>query len=539
MTQPSRVAVLVPEAAATGSQDAPGVHDLTRVATTTLAIVSLYDVENNATRVLAASVRRAGHRVVEIFLKDWINNGFEPPSARELEHFLAILRQHEVKLVAISIRASAYHRVATHLTQLVRETLGLPVIWGGTHAILVPDRCIEVADYVCVGEGDLTLVRLLDSLARDESVEDLKNLWIRRGEAVIRNPVEQLVGNLDDLPFRDYTSPDKYWIHAGKIIQGDPMVDDPVFQMMCSRGCVFVCSYCYNSQLARDVFKGKGKYYRFRSVSSVIAEIQQNRAVFKNMKRIKFDDEVFVFDKDWLEEFIERYPKEVGLPFEAFIEPKLVEPVIFRRLKEAGLSIIYMGVQNTHRVNEGIYDRHVPEQRIRDAVHLFHEIGLDYRLQVIVDDPFATDLDKEELFHLVMSFPRPFQLYLFSMVVFPNTQLAKKLLAAGKISEADIEGDNTKTFQQMRVSLNWPRSPIDTFWCAMLVLTTKDFLPKPFLIWLSRQGWLRRSPRPLVYFAQACNIIKMVGVCARAVARGELTYTLVRRWANPSSMISQ
>lgn len=505
----------------------------------TLALLSLYDVENNATRILAAGARRAGHRVIEIFFKDWINNGFQQPNRFELDALISLLKEHDVQLAAVSVRASAYHKVATQLTELMRARADIPVLWGGTHVILDPERCVQVADAVCVGEGDLSLVDTLDAVAQGQPLNNLKNLWVRQEGKITRNPVEDLVGHLDDLPFRDYTSPDKFWIHGKRVTQGDPMVNDPVFQIMCSRGCVFKCSYCYNSQLQTEVFKGKGKYYRYRSVGNVIEEINRNRAVFHNMRRVKFDDEVFVFQKDWVEEFIDRFPREVGLPFEAFIEPKLVEREMFSRLRDAGMSIIYMGVQNTHRVNEGIYDRHVPESRIHEAVNLFHEIKLDWRIQVIVDDPFATSEDKEQLYELLLSFPRPFELYLFSMVVFPNTALARKLLAANVITEKDIEGENTKTFQQMRVSLNWPRAPEDTFWCCMLVLLTKNFLPKKFLRWLSKNEWLKKHPRPLVWFAQAANMVKMAGVCLRMIRKGELTYTLVRRWANPGSMISQ
>jgi radical SAM superfamily enzyme YgiQ (UPF0313 family) len=505
----------------------------------TLALISMYDVENNATRILAAGARRAGHRVIEIFFKDWINNNFIPPSRFELDALVSLLVEHQVQIAAICVRASAYHKVASQLTSLIQSRVGIPVIWGGTHVILMPEKCIEVADAVCVGEGDLTIVDVLDGLSRGEPLRSLKNLWVRQGDEIVRNPVENLVTNLDELPFRDYTSPDKFWIHGRKVTQGDPMVSDPVFQIMCSRGCVFKCSYCYNSQLATEVFKGKGKYYRYRSVSSVIEEINRNREVFVNMKRVKFDDEVFPLAKAWIEEFIERYPREVGLPFEAFIEPKLVEPDLFRRLRKAGLSVIYMGVQNTHRVNEEIYDRHVPESKIVESVQLFHEVGIDFRLQVIVDDPMSSEADKQHLFDFLLSFPRPFELYLFSMVVFPNTALARKLLAAGLITEKDVEGENTKTFQQMRVSLNWPRKPVDTFWCCMLVLLTKNFLPKRFLRWLSRNEWLKKNPRPLVWFAQAANLVKMASVCVRMIRRGELTYTLIRRWANPGSMISQ
>lgn len=521
----------------TGFETAPGTAS--RVKPATLALLSMYDIENNATRVLAASARRAGHRVIEIFFKDWVNNDFIPPNPYELSALVSLLREHDVDMAAISVRASAYHKVASRLTRLIRDQVDVPVMWGGTHAILVPEKCIEVADAVCVGEGDITIVDSLTAIAEGRDLAGLKNLWVRDGGSIIRNPVENLVQNLDTLPFRDYTSADKFWIQGRKVRQGDPMVGDPVFPIMCSRGCVFKCSYCYNSQFATDVYKGKGKYYRTRSVSDVIDEINRNRAVFPNMMKVKFDDEVFPLAKGWVEEFIDRYPREVGLPFEAFIEPKLVETDLFTRLRGAGLEVIYMGVQNTHRVNAEIYDRYVPESKIVESVQLFHDIGIDYRLQVIVDDPMSSSEDKQYLFDFLLSLPRPFELYLFSMVVFPNTSLARKLISSGLITEKEVEGEITKTFQQMRVSLNWPRKPEDTFWCCMLVLLTKPFLPKPFLRWLSRNAWLKANPRPLVWFAQAANVVKMAGVCLRMLKKGELTYTLVRRWANPNSMISQ
>ena len=39
-----------------------------------IGLVSMWDVENNAVRILAATLRAAGHKVVEIYFKDWISN---------------------------------------------------------------------------------------------------------------------------------------------------------------------------------------------------------------------------------------------------------------------------------------------------------------------------------------------------------------------------------------------------------------------------------------------------------------------------------
>lgn len=316
------------------------------------------------------------------------------------------------------------------------------------------------------------------------------------------------------------------------------MIHDPIFQIITSRGCPFHCSYCYNSTL-RKLYKGKGKYFRVRSVDSVIEELKLAKKNFPNLKRIKFDDEVFNFDPEWLEEFTVKYKKEIGLPFECFTEPKLVTRERFKLMQDAGLSIIYMGIQNSFRITEELYDRCVPEERIKEAADIFHKLGLDARYQVILDDPLSITEDKDRLFKLLMSFPRPFELYLFSLTVFPNTELSRKLLEQGLITEDQIEGRDTKTFRQLRVDLAYPRDPEDKYWAALMVLLTKSFIPKSLLWKFHESESLRKNPAPIVFLAQMSNLVKMAFVASGMLFRGELTWTAVKRWLNLRSLITQ
>ena len=51
-----------------------------------IGIVSLWDVENNAVRILSATLRAAGFEVVEIYFKDWISNALDPASDMQLDN---------------------------------------------------------------------------------------------------------------------------------------------------------------------------------------------------------------------------------------------------------------------------------------------------------------------------------------------------------------------------------------------------------------------------------------------------------------------
>ncbi len=508
-----------------------------------VGIVSTWDVENNAVRILAAHLRAAGHHTVELYFKDWVSNHLDPASPEDLDALARVIRREELNLVCISIRASAYAHQAEVLTRYIQDELEIPVLWGGMHPTLKPDESAGIADLTLSGEGELALTDLADRL-RDRNPELLgtENVWfsthIGDPDRVIRNGLRPLVGDLDALEFRDYTTHDhKYFITGGRYLQGDPMHGDPVFQMMGSRGCIYKCSYCYNSTYKKDIYPGQ-KWFRVRSPASMVEEIRAARAHW-NFKRIRFDDEVFNFQQSWLDDFCERFPREVGLPFEVFIEPKLVEEERMTRLRDAGLTGVYMGIQSSERVTGHLYDRRVKNQSIVDIANLFHNLGIKPHFQLIFDDPVSTEEDKRALFEMISQFPHPYDLYLFSMTVFPGSELNKKLLENGLISQYDIDGqDNTRVFYQHRVNLSYPRPVEDTFYIALTQMLSKQFVPRTLLRMLSRSDTLKQHPWPLIQMANATNLVKMGSLAGQMAVNGEMTKTLMRRWLSMDRLIT-
>ena len=505
-----------------------------------IGIVSLWDVENNAVRILAATLRAAGHKVTEIYFKDWISNSLDSATDVQLDNLVKIIRREELNLVCLSIRASAYANQAAIITEYLHNWIDIPVLWGGMHPTMAPDDCIQKTDMVLRGEGELALLDFTNNLkaGSNEATLASKNIWFRiSDDEVVQNSLRRLVQNLDDLQYRDYTThDDKYFIYGGSYVVGDPMIGDPVFQMMGSRGCIYKCSYCYNSTYKKDIYPSQ-KWFRVRSPESMVKEINAARSHW-NFKRIRFDDEVFNFRLDWLKDFCERYPRDVGLPFEIFIEPKLVNEGRMEMLRDAGLSSVYMGVQSSERVTGNLYDRRVKNQTIADIANIYHRLGVKPHFQLIFDDPVSTEEDKRKLFEMIATFPHPYDLYLFSLTVFPGSELNKKLLQNGLITRYDIEGDNTKTFNQHRINLSYPRPVEDTFWIALTQMQSKQFVPKALLSMLSKSTFLKKHPWPLIQMANTSNFIKLGTTCAQMVAKGEMTSTLLRRWLSSDRMIT-
>jgi radical SAM superfamily enzyme YgiQ (UPF0313 family) len=503
-----------------------------------VGIISTWDVENNAVRVLAAELRQAGHHATEIYFKDWVSNHLDPASDRQLDNLIKVIRREQLNLVCISIRASAYANSAAILTERIQEELDIAVLWGGMHPTLVPDECIGIADMVLRGEGEHAIVELADRLRDGDDTADTQNVWIHRSpDEIYKNDLRPLVQDLDSLAFRDFTSHEsKYFIYGNTYVQGDPIHGEPVFGMMGSRGCIYKCSYCYNSTYKKDIYPSQ-KWFRVRSPASIIEEIRQAQSHWP-MKRVRFDDEVFNFRVDWIEEFCERYTRDVGLPFEIFIEPKLVNEARMTMLRDAGLSNVYMGIQSSERVTGHLYDRRVKNRSISDIAEMYHRLGVKPHFQLIYDDPVSTEDDKRALFDMIASFPHPYDLFLFSMTVFPGSELNNKLIASGMISPYDIEGQNTRTFYQHRVNLEYPRPVEDTFWIALTQMLSKSFVPRPLLRTLSHSDFLKKHPWPVIKMAHAANYAKMGSLCAKMVADGDMTTTLMRRWLSFDRVIT-
>ena len=502
-----------------------------------IALVSLYIVENSGVRLVSAMLRRHGFGVHEIYFKDWLNNRVGPPSEREVRLLLRQLRDSGADLVGLSVRASAFHRLATDITERIRRELQLPVLWGGMHASSCPEDSARVADLVCVGEAEDTIVRLMQRLRRGRGLDDLSGLWVHTSEGLRRNANAPLWAELDELPFPDFHSPGKVFIDRGRVVPGDPYVVESIYLLMASRGCPFPsCTFCSNSVM--DRLYPKQKYYRIRSVDHVMQEVAYAKQHFSRLRRFRFDDEEFPVKSAWLDEFCSRWPAEGAMPFEVHMDPRVVTRTRLEKLKAVGMDTVFMGIQSTSKVNRELYCRDVSDDQVLAAARRIHDTGLHAGYQVILDDPVSSRGDKRRLFELLLRLPRPYEMILFSLALYPNSALSEELLERGLITPDDIEGRAMKVFRQFRVDLSYDRSDEDRFWTSLIVMVSKDFVPKPLLRRLANSEYLEHNPTPLELMSFGTNLVKIGVMGAGLLRRGELTLGVVRRWLALKSLVT-
>jgi hypothetical protein len=100
----------------------------------------------------------------------------------------------------------------------------------------------------------------------------------------------------------------------------------------------------------------------------------------------------------------------------------------------------------------------------------------------------------------MLSLPKPFTIVLYSLTYFPKTQLAELALKQGIIKEENIEGNADKCINQIHISPEYKRQPLEVFYVNLLYLTQIRFMPKFFVKFLSKAKTLKKYPRILEKF---------------------------------------
>ena len=132
---------------------------------------------------------------------------------------------------------------------------------------------------------------------------------------------------------------------------------------MISRGCPYKCTYCFNHSYNK-LYKGNGPLMSRLSVDRLIAELKELKESYPT-QFIKFYDDIFVLkDDEWLDEFAEKFPKEIGLPFHCLMRANLLTESILKKLKQSGMASISMSIEsgNAH-IRDDILKRNMKRKR--------------------------------------------------------------------------------------------------------------------------------------------------------------------------------
>jgi anaerobic magnesium-protoporphyrin IX monomethyl ester cyclase len=225
------------------------------------------------------------------------------------------------------------------------------------------DHCNEYlekgADFILQGEGEITLLELIKTLDKKESVENIKGIAFRNQVQLQVNPKREVLQNLDELPLPawDLIDMGKYrniWKQSGR---------EFTLNIATTRGCPYKCNWC-----AKPIY---GNRYNAHSPEYIVNEIAFLQQEF-GVNRFWMCDDIFGLKPNWVQEFNAQLQQR-NIKISYFIQSRvdlLLKEDTIDCLAASGLEEVWVGAESASQKILDAMDKGTTVAQIYQATNI-------------------------------------------------------------------------------------------------------------------------------------------------------------------------
>ena len=321
----------------------------------------------------------------------------------------------EADIIGISSITSTAPR-AFRLAERFRS-MGIPIMMGGPHSTFLPEESLKHADYVVRGEGEETVVELIEHLESGKSLRNIKGLSYREGATLVHNPDRPLIRDLDSAP-----SPDFSLVHNWK--------KRTVIPIATSRGCPFGCRFC-------SVIQMFGRKYRFKSIERVIQEIKE---VASRDAHIFFVDDNFAANKERTRSLLKKMAAEgIRIEWSAQVRTDIArDPELIDLMVRTGCFTVFVGFESINPLTLSLYNKHQEVDDIVECIRIFKKASIGIHGMFV----FGADTDDIETIRSTQKFAKSAgidSVQFLMLTPLPGTPVFDDLSKEGRLIHTDWE----------------------------------------------------------------------------------------------------
>jgi anaerobic magnesium-protoporphyrin IX monomethyl ester cyclase len=469
------------------------------------------DYSGIGSRVLSAWLRNLGYDTRLVFLPSPGGGKVCSPQAAQAIADLCKTSN----FVGLSVFTSDFN-LSVQISRALRQHTNAGIIWGGIHPTARPVECLEHADLVCVGEGELALKSLLEG----NEAEEIPGLWTRGNGDLKQTGPGQMIVDISTLPHQDFSfeghfavDPDSgqvndltrdfYLRRPGKKLYKDLQGNRlEYYRTVSSRGCPMACTYCSNEFYHRLYTR---RHYRLRTIEDLLDELRKVKAENDFVKLFCITEDNFLARPPHeIRRFADRYRMEIGLPFYTVGHPIHVTRERLDPLLEAGLIRLSIGIQSGSVATLKRYRRPgLPKHVLKAAEIISSYQGrlLPSKYDVISNDPLQTPEEARE--SVLMLSHLQGKLANHPMILLPGTAINEQAHAAGLEVDRRLEGYEGYI----------PR--VTNYYEVLLRLINVEYFPRWGVRALARPTLYRAGQRWPVLNRVALGVVKVMKKAGR------------------------
>jgi len=314
-------------------------------------------------------------------------------------HLAAYLSKNSFDLIGIGFLSARFNETIKSLCDVVNEYKKDAWLVLGQHGPSpIPDYILKgtKADVVVIGEGEKTIVDLMNCKINNKSLKDVKGIAYRYGNKVYINEKQKLIKDLDRIPFPAWSlfPMDRY---TGCMTLPGQKKSEKSLSIITTRGCTGNCSFCYRMQ----------RGLRSRSIDSVIEEMKFLKSKY-NITYFMIADELTFFNKKRVFEFEEALKQNrLKIKYYCDVRADFADKEIMKSLKRSGCQLVNIGFES---MDQRVLDRMHKGTTVEDNIEIA-EICKEVRLTMGLNVMWANPYDTEESLWKIVSFLKKYNTY--------------------------------------------------------------------------------------------------------------------------------
>lgn len=332
-----------------------------------------------------------------------------------------VINEFSPDMVGLSLYAMYTYSDALHVSKAAKKK-DIPVIWGGVLVTSLPEVTLSYAcvDFVCMGEGEQTMLEIAQSFDLGQSFENIPGLAYKKGGEVQYTAQRDFI-DLAILPPLDFSliNPEKYFIAH--------LNCEKMLYLYTSKGCHFNCTFCYNEDFHRST-------YRKRPLGHLEHEINY---LVKNhgLDGIYFSDELFCGNKNELSEICELLTK-FNVAWGAQTALSLFNENDFQLMYAAGCRWLCFGIESGSENMQKKMRKNINLPKAAELVAACERAGIAAITNFIIGLPDESEDDLAQTVSFILSLPNS----LFNVIIYalsPGSEDSKRLISKNK--QAPVE----------------------------------------------------------------------------------------------------
>jgi len=393
---------------------------------------------------VAAVLEGAGHKVqvIDCVIENWSQRIWKS------DHYQVGLSWAELKrrieqtkpdVVGISCLFSCQFSNAQKTVSLVKEIDSeIPVVIGGAHPSGNPTSVMvdKKVDFVIVGEGECSMLSLVDSFEKGSPLDVVDGLVYRENGMLKINPKKDFVRDLDKLPFpaRHLFPMKKYLsLTSDHRMNGLFAKRVPFATMITSRGCPNRCIFCV-------IHKVWGRFWRARSPRNVVDEIELLVHKYK-IQEIHFQDDNLTMDKNRMKNICKEILNrriDISWTTPNGVHINTLDENLLQIMKQAGCYRLYLGIEsgNSHILNN-VVNKGLSLKRVRGVVKLIKRLGMETVGFFVLGLPGETKDTMRDTIELAKSLDLDYAQFSIA-TPYPGTDLYDQCKSKGYLKSEDL-----------------------------------------------------------------------------------------------------